>query len=114
MPEYIYKNPGTGKQITVWQSIHEEHVYEIDGVTYDRVYTIPQASIDTRIDPYSEKEFREKAKVKNVGDMWDRSKELSGIRSAKEGKDPIKEKYFKDYAKKTKGKKHSKDSSRFS
>ena len=46
--------------------------------------------------------------------MWDRSKELSEIRAAKEGKDPIKEKYFKDYAKKTKGKKHSKDSSRFS
>lgn len=114
MPEYIYENPDTGEQVSVWQSVHEEHVYEIEGVEYGRVYTVPQASIDTRIDPYSEKEFREKTKVENVGDIWDRSKELSEIRTAKEGKDPIKEKYFKDYAKKTKGKKHPKDPSRFS
>jgi hypothetical protein len=100
--------------VSVWQSVHEEHVYEIEGVEYSRVYTVPQASIDTRIDPYSQKEFREKTKVENVGDMWDRSKELSEIRAAKEGKDPIKEKYFKDYTKQTKGKKHPKDPSRFS
>jgi len=114
MPEYIYENPDTGEQVSVWQSVHEEHVYEIEGIEYSRVYTVPQASIDTRIDPYSQKEFREKTKVENVGDMWDRSKELSEIRAAKEGKDPIKEKYFKDYTKKTKGKKHPKDPSRFS
>tara|TARA_R110002020_G_scaffold475906_2_gene714468 strand:+ start:1970 stop:2314 length:345 start_codon:yes stop_codon:yes gene_type:complete len=114
MPEYIYENPDTGEQVSVWQSVHEEHVYEIEGTEYSRVYTVPQASIDTHIDPYSQKEFREKTKVENVGDMWDRSKELSEIRAAKEGKDPVKEKYFKDYAKKTKGKKHPKDPSRLS
>jgi hypothetical protein len=114
MPEYIYENPDTGEQVSVWQSVHEEHVYEIEGIEYSRVYTVPQASIDTHIDPYSQKEFREKTKVENVGDMWDRSKELSEIRASKEGKDPVKEKYFKDYAKKTKGKKHPKDPSRFS
>ena len=111
MPEYIYEHPDTGEQIIVLQSIHEEHIYEINGVTYDRVYTVPQASIDTRVDPYSAKDFR-KVKAENVGEMWDRSRELSEIRKDKEGKDPIKEKYFKDYAKKTKGKKHGKDPSR--
>ena len=60
MPEYIYEHPENGKQITVWQSIHEEHVYKVDDVVYNRVYTIPQASIDTKIDPYSPKDFREK------------------------------------------------------
>ena len=55
MPEYIYEHPDNGKQITVWQSIHEEHVYEVEGVVYNRVYTIPQASIDTKIDPYFER-----------------------------------------------------------
>ena len=62
MPEYIYKNPETGEQITVWQSIHEEHSYEIEGLPNYRVYTIPHSSIDTRIDPNSEKEFRDLAK----------------------------------------------------
>tara|TARA_Y100001951_G_C11044947_1_gene132398 strand:- start:145 stop:483 length:339 start_codon:yes stop_codon:yes gene_type:complete len=110
MPEYIYEHPETKKQITVLQSVHEEHVYEIEGVVYDRVYTVPQASIDTHVDPYSEKDFR-KIKVENVGDMWDRSRELSQIRAEKEGKDPIKEKYFKNYSKKAKGQKHGKDPS---
>ena len=111
MPEYIYEHPKTKEQITVLQSVHEEHVYKIDGVIYDRVYTVPQASIDTRIDPYSQKDFR-KIKSENIGDMWDRSRELSEIRAEKEGKDPVKEKYFEDYSHKTKGKKHGKDPKR--
>ena len=111
MPEYIYEHPETGEQITVWQSVHEEHIYEVEGIVYNRVYTIPQTSIDTRVDPYSEKDFR-KIKVKNVGEMWDRSQELSRIRAEKEGKDPVKEKYFKDYKQKRKGKKHGKDPGR--
>ena len=62
MPEYIYENPETGEQVTVLQSVHEEHIYEIDGVVYDRVYTLPNTSIDTKIDPDSASDFREKAK----------------------------------------------------
>ena len=112
MPEYIYENPDTGEQVSVWQSVHEEHVYEIDGVVYNRVYTIPQASIDTKIDPFSAKDFREKVKVETVGDMWDRSKELSQQREEKEGRDPVKEKYFKDYSKARRGAKHKEDTSR--
>jgi len=113
MPEYIYEHPETGEQITVWQSIHEEHVYQVDDVIYNRVYTIPQASIDTKVDPYSAKDFREKVKVQNVGDMWDRSKELSEKRKEKEGRDPVQQQYFKDYSKKRKGVKHPKDPTRF-
>ena len=113
MPEYIYEHPETGEQITVWQSIHEEHVYQVDDVIYNRVYTIPQASIDTKVDPYSAKDFREKVKVQNVGDMWDRSKGLSEKRKEKEGRDPVQQQYFKDYSKKRKGVKHPKDPTRF-
>ena len=111
MPEYIYEHPQTKEQVTVLQSIHEDHSYEIEGVVYDRVYTVPQASIDTHVDPYSKKDFR-KIKADNVGDMWDRSRELSQIRAEKEGRDPVKEKYFKDYSKRTKGKKHGNDPTR--
>jgi hypothetical protein len=113
MPEYIYEHPETGEQITVWQSIHEEHVYKVGDVIYNRVYTIPQASIDTKVDPYSAKDFREKVKVQNVGDMLDRSKELSEKRKEKEGRDPVQQQYFKDYSKKRKGVKHPKDPTRF-
>jgi hypothetical protein len=110
MPEYIYKNPETGEQITVWQSVHEEHSYEIEGLPYDRVYTIPHASIDTRIDPNSEKEFREKAKG-TIGDLWDQSAEASEKRTKEHGSDPIKKKFFEDYSEKRKGKKHPQDPS---
>ena len=36
MPEYLYENPDTGEQISVWQSVHEEHSYEIEGVPYGK------------------------------------------------------------------------------
>jgi|8_EtaG_2_1085327.scaffolds.fasta_scaffold00237_14 predicted nucleic acid-binding Zn ribbon protein len=111
MPEYIYENPDTGEQVTVLQSIHEEHVYEIKGVQYNRVYTIPNASIDTKIDPFSAKEFREKAKASTVGDLWDQSAEASHRRTEKAGEDPIKKKFFEDYAKSRKGAKHPQDPS---
>jgi hypothetical protein len=113
MPEYLYKNPDTGEQVSVWQSIHEEHSYEIEGVAYDRVYTVPQASMDTKIDPYSQKEFKEKSKGSTVGDLWDQSKELSQKREEKEGRDPVKTQFFKDYAAKGKGNKHPKDPTKF-
>ena len=95
MPEYLYETP------------------EIEGVTYGRVYTVPQASIDTKIDPYSQKDFKEKAKGSTVGDLWDQSKELSLKREEKEGRDPVKTQFFKDYASKGKGNKHPKDPTKF-
>ena len=55
---------------------------EIDNVTYSRVYTIPNTSIDTRIDPDSPSEFREKVKG-TVGDVWDQSAEASEKRAKK-------------------------------
>ncbi len=35
MPEYIYEHPESGEQITVWQSIQEEHVYKVDDDIYN-------------------------------------------------------------------------------
>jgi len=97
MPEYLYEHPETGEQVSAWQSVHEEHVYEIDGVIYDRVYTIPNASIDTRIDPNSASEFREKSKG-TLGDIWDQSAEASEKRTKQHGEDPVKKQFFKDYS----------------
>ena len=113
MPEYIYEHPETGETVTVFQSIHEEHIYIIDGVTYNRVYTIPNTSIDTQIDPHSTKSFREKAKG-TIGDLWDQSAEASAKRAERHGTDPVKKQYYKDYAKNRSGAKHKDDPSRTS
>ena len=110
MPEYIYENPETKEQITVWQSVHEAHEYEVDGVVYDRVYTIPNASIDTKINASSEADFVSKTKAKPYGELWDHSAEMSSKRAEQHGgKDPVKQEFFKSNSEKRGGKKHVND-----
>lgn len=107
MPIYLYKHPVTGEVAEVLQGMNEDHVYFEDGVEFDRVFTIPQASVDTQIDPMSSRDFVEKTgrKKGSVGDLWDASKELSSKRADKIGKDPVQEKAFDDYSKKRRGRK---------
>lgn len=78
---------------------------DIDGQKWRRIAAIPNAASSTGGDPYSAKDFNTKMGGKNVtvGDLWDASKEASDKRAAKEGKDPIKEKYYRDYARERKG-----------
>ena len=110
MHEYIYENPETKEQITVWQSVHEAHEYEVDGVAYDRVYTIPNASIDTKINAGSEADFASKTKAKTYGELWDHSAEMSAKRAEQHGgKDPVKQEFFKNNSEKRGGKKHVND-----
>tara|TARA_R100000005_G_C4969501_1_gene182988 strand:- start:770 stop:1141 length:372 start_codon:yes stop_codon:yes gene_type:complete len=112
MPLYVFKHPETGEEIEVIQSMKEDHKYVDDkGVTWDRVFFAANAAIDTQGDCFSREDFaRRTAKHgMTVGDMWDLSKDMSEKRAKKAGKDPVKEKYFKDYEKKRKGVKHDKD-----
>tara|TARA_Y100000310_G_scaffold510_1_gene760 strand:- start:1816 stop:2175 length:360 start_codon:yes stop_codon:yes gene_type:complete len=108
MPEYLYKDPETGEEVSIYQGINEKHKYSADGKEFERVFTVPNASIDTNIDPMSEKDFVEKTRNKKgtLGEMWDASKEASEKRDKITGKDPTKEEYFKNYSKKRKGMKH--------
>ena len=112
MPIYIYKNPKTGASKEVIQRMIEEHKYEEDGVVWERVFTKPNASIDTKVDPSNKAKFIEKTgNMKGtMGDMMDYSAELSEERSksSEKGEDPVKRKHFKDYEKKV-GKKHLSD-----
>ena len=106
---YIYQHPETGEIEEVVQSMNDEHVFFKDGIKWNRVFTKPYASIDSKIDPNSVKDFVSKtgSKKGTVGDMLDLSAELSEKRAEKHGgEDPIKRKYFDDYKKNTKGKKH--------
>lgn len=69
-----------------------------------RVYTSPNASIDSKINPFSSKDFVEKTGKKRdtYGSLLDRAKEASIKRTDKEGFDPVRNKYLADY-KKTNG-----------
>ena len=90
--------------------MNDKHVYfDSEGLEWKRVFTIPNASIDSQIDPYSQKEFVEKTgnKKGTVGDMMDYSKEMSQARAESNGGiDPVKEKYYKDYSSSRNGAKH--------
>ncbi len=106
---YLYKNPETGEIKEIVQGMNDVHEYEEDGVEWNRVFTVPQASIDTKIDPFSKNAFIDKTRNNStMGDMWDRSRELSDRRAQEsgEGVDPVKQKYIKDYKKKRGGKDH--------
>ena len=110
MPIYIYKHPDKEEYTEELQGMNDKHVYfDSEGLEWKRVFTIPNASIDARIDPHSSKEFVEKTgnKKGTFGEMMDYSKEMSYIRAESNGGiDQVKEKYFKDYADKRGGAKH--------
>ena len=109
MPEYLFENPDTGEVISVIQGIDEKHTYSEKGKEFSRVFTIPTASIDSSIDPFSSQHFNEKTKNMkgSMGDMWDYSKELSEKRKSITGtEDPIRKKAEKKYSEKRRGMKY--------
>lgn len=108
MPEYLYLNPIDNSIVTIFQSMNEPHVYSQDGVEYQRIFSVPQASFDTKIDPHDPNDFVKKTANKKgtVGSLWDKSKELSEKRGGNSGVDPVKEQYYDRYSKKVGGKKH--------
>jgi hypothetical protein len=114
MPVYLFQHPKTGKVKEIFQSMNDNHIYSEDGIEWQRIFTIPQASIDTEIDAFSEDSFKKKTagKRETLGDLMDRSKELSEKRQSIAGTDPVQNKFFEDYSKTRKGKKHHKDPSR--
>jgi hypothetical protein len=106
MPIYLFENPITGEIKEIVQSIHEKHVYSEGGVNFPRIFTVPQASFDTKIDANSPKDFVNKTSNKKgkLGDLFDQSAELSLRRGGNSGVDPIKEQYYKNYKKERKNK----------
>jgi hypothetical protein len=113
MPQYLFESVKTGEIHTIVLHMNEEKVYlgpngKANPGEWRRVWTAPRAAIDTRVDPYSAKDFV-KATNKNgdVGSLWDRSKEMSLKRAEKEGgTDPVRQTFFEQYSKRRHGKKH--------
>lgn len=112
MPVYLYLNPKTGAVVEILQDMNSNHEYTDDkGLKYERIFTNPNAAIDTSIDAFDQKGFARKTSSKNetLGDLWDRSREASEKREKVVGNDPVKEKYLSEYSKQRKGKKLPKD-----
>jgi predicted nucleic acid-binding Zn ribbon protein len=107
MPNYLYKNPNTGEIIEIFQKMEEEHVYiDTDGVQWEREWSSPNTSVDTKINPWSASDFTRKTGEKKgtLGDLWDQSKELSRERARScGGVDPVRKKYEKEWSKKRNG-----------
>ena len=109
MPEYLFENPDTGEVISITQGIDEEHSYSEEGRLFNRVFTVPNASIDGDVDPFSAQQFTEKTKNMkgSMGDIWDYSSELSERRKKdNNGVDPVRKKAEKKYSKKRRGMKY--------
>lgn len=112
MPLYIFYNTETEEYREVLQSMNDKHEYfgeSGDEFCWRRVFTVPQASIDSKIDPFSTKDFVSKTgnKKGTYGDLLDKSAELSRKRSEMAGgSDPVKEQYFKKYSEARRGAKH--------
>mgnify|MGYP003333232259 FL=1 len=108
MPLYSYQNPNTGEIIDVLQGMNDKHSYtDENGLEWKRVFQVPNASVDSQIDPNNPVSFIDATKNKKgtIGDLFDKSAELSEKR-AKGGVDPVKEKFISDYSKRTNGKQH--------
>ena len=109
MPLYLFKNPNTGKTVSIFQLMNEEHSYSDNGIKYERVFTVPNAQIDTEFDVNSSSKFVEKTgKMKGtLGEIWDYSEELSKKRAFKhDGVDPLRQKAEEKYSKKRRGMKY--------
>jgi hypothetical protein len=113
MPIYTYFRESTEEFIDVFQGMNDVHEYKgADGNEYDwkRVYYSPQMAMDTQIDPFSSKQFNDRTRDKKgtVGHMLDYSAEMSDKRASQAGGvDPVKQKYFDNYAKERRGARHN-------
>jgi hypothetical protein len=88
--------------------MNDIHEYEKNGIKYKRIWTKPQMNVDSiPLDCHSPKDFaRVTNKGGSIGDLFDRSQELSEQRVQKEGKDVFKEGFFEKYKKKHHGREH--------
>lgn len=112
MPLYLYENEETGEVVEVLQGMNDLHEYHgasgREKGLWRRVYVNPTLSVDTQVDAFDSHNFANSVSKKNdsYGDLFERSAEASEKRAQRYGKDPVKEKYYADYNKKTNGKLH--------
>lgn len=109
MPVYLFSNPKDENNIVeVVMSVHDKHEFYKDGVKWNREFTIPTTAIDTKWNHNDPKDFVRKTSQKRgtIGDLWEKSAELSSKREKEQGKDKVKETFYKNYSKSRGGRLH--------
>ena len=112
MPIYLYENEETGEVVEIFQGMLEKHEYHgsngREKGLWRRVFVNPGIQFDSKVDPNDMQSFVKSTvgKKGTLGDLQDRAAEASAIREQRYGKDPIKEKRYQEYHKKTNGKLH--------
>lgn len=111
---YAYQHPETGEVIEVSQGMNEKHVYfDNSGTEWKRIFLPSQISMNkSSVNPFSSSDYVQKTREMkgSYGDLLDMSREASEKRAEKHGgEDPVKRKYFDEYSKKRRGKKHPED-----
>ncbi len=95
MPEYLFSNPKNPEEIvSVFMGMNDDKVLIKNGVKWNREYTVPEGRVDGKYNCFSAKDFVSKTANKRgtVGDLWEKSAELSAEREKKMGRDEVKEK----------------------
>lgn len=108
MPIYIFTNEKTGEVKQIIQGMNDNHVYFENGLQWQRIFTVPRAAIDMKVDPFNKQDYLRKTETKSssIKDLEDRSRELSEKRAQIAGVDPVKQNYYNKWSKTRKGKKH--------
>ncbi len=113
MPLYLFQHIKTGEVHEVMYHMNDAKDYrgpkgKARVGAWKRVYLKPRAAFDSLpVDPFSSKDFARVTNKKGlVGDMWERSAEMSAKRAEKEGADPVKNRFYRQYSAKRKGHKH--------
>ena len=98
MPYYLFSHPKTEEIREIFFHMNDEKVYiDENNLKWNREFVVPQASMDTNINPYSKQAFMDKTnKAGTFGEMMDLSKELSEKRGGVKN-DPVKKQYTKDW-----------------
>ena len=113
MPVYRFINPETSETVDIIQGMKEPHTHvDGNGLEWEREWSVPNAAVDSEINPENKSDYLRKTENKHmtVGDMMDQNKAMGEKRARLHGgEDPVRKKYFKEWSKKRKGKKHPED-----
>jgi hypothetical protein len=105
VPVYIFKHPDEDVLVEVSQRMTDNHVFiDDDGLEWQRVWSVPSATLFLKADVDSSKQFVDKTKGWSAGEMWDYSKELSEKRKDKRGYDQVEKVYVSKKEKEKKAK----------
>ena len=67
MPLYLFKHPTEEEYVEVFQGMKDKHEYfDENGLQWERRWTIPNASIDTKINPWNNEDFIRKTEIKYI------------------------------------------------